>query len=147
MNVDSDLTVGRLLARQSDGQEPSVPAIISFTVADENRTRFAETIGPDGSSGSGNDMRCAEAEHYRNHFSFRKVEFNASLSFYQRYKRDSVAVQSYTLVHHTGRNTFYDYACEPVGIPCWAMAPAERNALRAQAQDDARARLELSRDS
>ena len=92
-------------------------------------------------------MRCAEAERNRDHFSFRQFQVNASLSFYQRYKRDSVAVQSDALLQHTGRNAFDDYARESVGILCGAIAPADRNALRAQAQDDARAGLELSRDS
>ena len=91
-------------------------------------------------------MRCAEAERNRDHVSFRQFQVNASLSFYEGYKRDPVAVQSDALAHHTGGNAFDDYARESVKISRWAIGSANRNAFWAQAQDDGRAGLDLSRD-
>src|SRR5918999_243754 len=109
---------------------------------DKNVRNLAASVSCGSASVRGDEMRCAKAERNRDHVSFREFQVNASLSFYEGYKRDPVAVQSDALAHHTGGYAFDDYAHESVKISRWAIGSANRNAFWAQAQDDGRAGLD-----
>ena len=91
VNLDADLTANPVAGAQRR-QGESLPRRSKVNRERRDRAEYAETMTRMSLSVSGNDMRCAEAERYRNHFSLRQFQVNASSSFDQRHQRHPITV-------------------------------------------------------
>jgi hypothetical protein len=93
LNLDADLTANPVADQAQRRPRTTCSAREEVSILrDETVLNTLRRVTRTSLSLSGNDMRCAEAERYRNHFSLRQFQVNASSSFDQRQQRHPVTV-------------------------------------------------------